>query len=145
MDSFAVAVVLALPIAAWLFLFAAACVGHLCLVLASHNQWYGSHLNKRVVDCMQVIHALVLFGAPIVLWRLAGFDLSVLLESPLAAWKIAVLAYLCACWLAGFVGLPMATVRRLLHRSLALQSNHTRAINVANQLGYLPIGDGSWR
>jgi predicted MPP superfamily phosphohydrolase len=127
-------------------LFAIACLGHLCLVLASHNQWYGSALPRRLVDVVQGVHALVLFGWPIVLWRLIGSDFGVLVEPPFPAWRVTVLAYLVACWLAALIGLPWVTLsRRRRARPAALASNHSDTVDVAQQLGYRPTGNGFWR
>src|SRR5215471_8523501 len=103
MQPFAVALVVALPVAASALLFLLACVGHLCIVLTSHNKWYGSVLHKRVVDAIQIIHALLIFSCPLALWLLIGFDLGVLVEPPVTIWKLAILAYLSLCWFAALV------------------------------------------
>jgi predicted MPP superfamily phosphohydrolase len=145
MQLFAVALNVALPVVASALLFAAACVGHLSIVLTSHNRWYGSALNKRVVDAIQVSHALLLFGCPLTLWLLIGFNLGSLLEPPSPVWKWAVLAYLSVCWFAALVGLPIATIRRGLRKSVALTANHTRTVDVAAKLGYRPMGNGPYR
>jgi predicted MPP superfamily phosphohydrolase len=137
---------LALPLASSTFLFACACVGHLCLVLASHNRWYGSALPKHVVHAIQAVHVLVLFAGPVALGWFVGLDLIVLFEEPHTLWNWVLVAYLFACWSAAFVGLPLATVRRLTRKQpAALLSNHTRTVDVARQLGYVPIGRGFWR
>src|SRR5262249_32460880 len=88
----------ALPWFASVLLLAAACVGHLCLVLASHNRWYGSELSKRTVHWIQGAHALVLFGAPVLLVWLAGWDLAFVFDGPHSPWKWALLAYVVTCW-----------------------------------------------
>ncbi|HMF14117.1 MAG TPA: metallophosphoesterase, partial [Gemmataceae bacterium] len=135
-----------LPLPASVLLFAAACVGHLCLVLASHNRWYGSSLSKQVVHAIQALHALVLFAGPIALIGLVGLELAGLFDEPHRLWKAGLLAYLFACWSATLVGLPLATIRRLARKQpAALLSNHTRTVDVAGQLGYLPMGRGFWR
>src|SRR5215468_12439480 len=106
MQLFAVALVVALPVAASALLFLLACVGHLCIVLISHTKWYGSVLHKRIVDAIQIIHALLIFGCPLGLWLLIGFDPDVLVEPPVTIWKWAILAYLSLCWVAALIFLP---------------------------------------
>ena len=146
MQLFAMLVSSSLPLPASVLLFAAACVGHLCLVLASHNRWYGSSLSKQVVHAIQALHALVLFAGPIALIGLVGLELAGLFDEPHRLWKAGLLAYLFACWSATLVGLPLATIRRLARKQpAALLSNHTRTVDVAGQLGYLPMGRGFWR
>jgi predicted MPP superfamily phosphohydrolase len=145
MPRIAISVSLALPVAASVTLFALACLGHLCLVLTSHNQWYGSNLHKRAVDAMHALHGLMILAGPLILAWLVGFDIGALLLPPFSIWKAVALAYVIACWLAALIGLPLATARRLLRHPKALASNHTRTIDVARQLGYLPMGHGFWR
>jgi predicted MPP superfamily phosphohydrolase len=135
----------ALPMAVSVLLFVAGCVGHLCLVLTSHNRWYGSGLNKHVVHAIQGIHGVILILGPTALLWWIGLDWSVLFESSDSTWKLLLPAYVCACWLAVFVGLPLATARRWLRRPAALASNHTNTVDVARQLGYIPRGSGFWR
>jgi predicted MPP superfamily phosphohydrolase len=135
----------ALPIAVSALLFTLACVGHLCIVMASHNRWYGTMLNKLLVDVIQGLHALILFAFPPALWWLFGFDLVSALAGTSPLWKQACLCYVVACWLAALVGLPIATIRRRLRRAVALIGNHTRTIDVAAALGYRPMGKGLYR
>jgi predicted MPP superfamily phosphohydrolase len=135
-----------LAVAGCAMLFAGACLGHLCLVLASHNQWYGSALPRRFVDIMQGMHAVVLFGWPVIMWRLIGLDFGALVAGPYPAWKLMVFAYLIASWLAALVGLPVITALRWQRtRPAVLVSNHTETVDVAGRLGYRPMGRGFWR
>jgi predicted MPP superfamily phosphohydrolase len=145
MPHVAIGMIQALPLAATVLLFAAACVGHLCLVLASHNRWYGSGLHKHVVHTIQGIHGIILLLGPMALWWGVGSDWSLLFQHPVSTWNLLGLAYLCACLLAALVGLPLATARRWLRRVEALTSNHTETVDVAQQLGYVPMGRGFWR
>jgi predicted MPP superfamily phosphohydrolase len=146
MPLFAMLASSSLPLSASALLFACACVGHLCLVLASHNRWYGSSLPKQVVHVIQALHALVLFVGPAALLVFVGLDLTALLNEPHRVWRLGVVAYLVSCWSTAFVGLPVSTVRRLMRKQpAALASNHTRTIDVAGQLGYVPMGSGFWR
>jgi predicted MPP superfamily phosphohydrolase len=145
MQLLAVALILALPVGASEVLFALACVGHLCLVLASHNRWYGSALHKRAVDVIQALHAVVFFGGPVALWWFIGFDIGAQLDAPIPLWKWVVLGYLFVCWIAALVCLPVATIRRGFRKSAALASNHTRTVDVAAALGFRPMGQGLYR
>jgi uncharacterized protein len=145
MPHVATGLIQALPLAAAVLLAAVACLGHLCLVLASHNRWYGSGLNKHVVHAIQGIHVIILLLVPVALWWRVGSDWGPLFQQPLSTAKLLVLGYLCACLLAALIGLPLATVRRWRRRPDALTSNHTETVDVAQQLGYVPIGQGFWR
>src|SRR5262249_27557831 len=85
-------------------------------------------------------------GGPVLLVWLAGWDLAFVFDGPHSPWKWALLAYVVTCWSAALLVLPVSTVRRLIRkRPVALVSNHTRTVDVADQLGYLPIGRGFWR
>jgi predicted MPP superfamily phosphohydrolase len=145
MQLLAVALILMLPIGASAMLFAVTCVGHLCIILASHNRWYGSALHKRAVDVIQGLHAMVLFGGPLAVWWLIGFDFDKLVEAPNPTWKVAILAYVFLCLAVALVGLPVATIRRRLRKSAALAANHTRTLDVAASLGFRPMGHGLYR
>jgi predicted MPP superfamily phosphohydrolase len=146
MQFFAMLASSSLPLSASALLFACACVGHICLVLASHNRWYGSSLHKQVVHGIQALHAFALFAGPAAMVALLGWDLARLFDEPYRFWKVGVVAYLVLCWSAALVVLPVATVRRVARKQpAALASNHTRTIDVARQLGYIPMGSGFWR
>src|SRR5215475_4908771 len=90
-------------------LFLAAVAGNGILVIRSHNFWYGSGLDRRLIDAFQVMHVLLMLAGPAALWLAFGFDLSPLLRAP--EWTP---AGLCAyfCWLVVLYFL-LVTVRRL--------------------------------
>jgi predicted MPP superfamily phosphohydrolase len=131
-----------------LFLFAGAVVGHTALVVASHNQWYGSGLPRRLVDATHLLHGLLVLAGPFALWWLAGgFDPQPLVQPP---WdepaRLVLAGYLILCWVAAFILLPVVTLRRRLNaRPAVLLSNHTCTVDVAARLGYPPVGRGTWR
>jgi predicted MPP superfamily phosphohydrolase len=124
------------------FLFLTAVAGHAILVIGSHNRWYGSGLHRKVIDVIQTSHALLMLAGPAAFWLLVGFDLSPLLrpwESPHLL-PIAVYAYL--CW-AAVLGFLLITAWRVVRpKAAALESNHTRTVDVAKVLGYKPAGGG---
>jgi predicted MPP superfamily phosphohydrolase len=111
--------------------FLAAVIGHGLLVTRSHNWWYGTGLGRRTIDFIQYGHALVLLAGPVAfLW--------------LRDWP-AVRVYAALCWLVvGYFAL--LTLWRLVRaKPAALESNHTRTLDVARELGYKPAGRGQYR
>lgn len=135
-----------LPFALGVALFVVASVGHLCLVVISHNWWYGSHLPKPLGDAVQVLHGFLFLAGPLVLWWLFGLDLAGLSVAPKTAWTTGVVAYLWLCWLTAVLGLPAVTCfRRLRACPRVLVSNHTQTVDVAAALGYQPAGHRFYR
>jgi predicted MPP superfamily phosphohydrolase len=127
-------------------LFLCACLGHLCLMLASHNWWYGCPIPKRLGDAVHCCHGLLILAGPAALWWIAGLDLHGLFGEPITAGRVLLLAYVIACWLAGLVGLPFVTWRHWQRaRPDILLNNHTRTEDVAALLGYPPRGQGRFR
>jgi predicted MPP superfamily phosphohydrolase len=128
-------------------LFVGASVGHVSLVVLSHNWWYAEPLRPRTGDAVQVAHGLLALAGPIVFWYAYGFDLTHAFRPPPAdPGRILAALYLGVCWLFGFVLLPGVTLaRRLRGRPAALVHNHTHTIDFARRLGYRPAGDGKYR
>src|SRR5579885_1660308 len=117
----------------FVLLFALASAGHAILVIASHNWWYGSGLHRRAVDALQALHALLMLAGPVAFALLWGADWPP--SGALAA--VAVYGGLCCLVVSYFAGL---TVWRLLRpRPAVLESNHTRTVDVARELGYQPV------
>jgi predicted MPP superfamily phosphohydrolase len=117
----------------------AAVAGHAVLVIRSHNQCYGSGLGRRAVDALQVLHVLLMLTGPAALWFAFGFDLSPLLRAPDFS-AAALYAYL--CWLALLYFVLLTAWRLTRPRPAVLESNHTRTVDVARELGYKPAGRG---
>jgi predicted MPP superfamily phosphohydrolase len=130
-------------IAALLFLAAAA--GHAVLVIGSHNRWYGTGLHRKVIDVIQLGHGLLFLAGPVALWwfwRLSRHEGAPEGSQTFSFIEIALSLYTVVCWLAllGFLGL---TAWRLVRpKPAALESNHTRTVDVAKVLGYKPAGSG---
>ena len=55
-----------------LLLFAAACLGHLVLMVASHNWFYGLPLPHWVTDAIHLLHGLLVLAFPPLLWWTAA-------------------------------------------------------------------------
>jgi predicted MPP superfamily phosphohydrolase len=120
-------------------LFLAAAAGHALLVFRSHNYWYGSGLSRRAVDALQLAHVPLMLAGPAALWLAFGFDLRPLLREPRL--DIAALyAYL--CWLVVPLFVVLTAWRLVRPKPAALESNHTRTVDVARELGYKPAGSG---
>src|SRR2546428_7716244 len=112
-------------------LFAGTLVGHLVLLVASHNYWYGKALPPLLTDFLQVLHGLgVLAGPPLFVVAAGGFDLCPLVREPagVVGWVLAV--WLVMCWLAAVGGRPMRSPLRVLRRRPnALLQNTTTLLN----------------
>src|ERR1700676_4565279 len=121
-----------------LLLFAAACLGHLVLMVASHNWFYGLPLPRRVTDVIHALHALLVLAFPVVLWRVAGWD-----PSGLFAGGPVLTAYVVLCWIAGLGALPPITAYRVFRaKPAALGKVQSEVVDVVKRLGGPPAGVG---
>src|ERR1700688_3784426 len=94
-----------------LLLFAAACLGHLVLMVGSHNWWCGLPMPAWITDLFHLLHGALVLAFPPLLWWAAGWGLSGLfLFGTIGGAALA--AYVVACWAAAFVLLPFVTVCR---------------------------------
>jgi predicted MPP superfamily phosphohydrolase len=133
-----------LPTAVTVALVLAACTGHLTLMVASHNWWYGQRFSKRVGDSLHLLHGVLFVAAPVALGLWQGADFLRLLDfgSESLGRQIAG-AYLVVCWLAVGIGLPVDTLLRLLRkRPKALLAERAEVVDFASVLGYPPAGHG---
>jgi uncharacterized protein len=127
-----------------LLLFAAACLGHLVLMIASHNWFYGQAMPRRLTDVFHVLHGGLVLAFPVLLWRAAGWDLSGLFHSAMLGGVLT--AYVVLCWVAAFVLLPLNTAFRVLRpRPAALGKVQYEIVDVVKQLGGPPAGVGRKR
>ncbi len=133
-----------LPTAAVAALFFLACLGHLALMVASHNWWYGQPFSKHAGDRIHVIHGLLIVGGAAGLWLWQGWNFLSLLDfSAENLGRQVAGAYLIVCWLAAVVGLPLDTALRLLRsRPRALAGVRSEVVDFAKVLGYRPVGRG---
>jgi predicted MPP superfamily phosphohydrolase len=131
-----------------LFLFAAACLGHLVLVVPSHNWWYGLPLSKKVGDVAHLAHGFWFAGGVIGLYLLAGgLDLTTLFAaSSDVSWRPVVASYVVLCWAAAGLLLPAVTTYRLLRaQPAAVADCRTELFDTVKHLGYAAVGEGSDR
>jgi predicted MPP superfamily phosphohydrolase len=122
-------------------LFLGACVGHTAMLVFLLSRWYALPLPRKLLSGFRALVALAVVGVPLWLWAVFGMDL-------VQAWRSgpALAVYLSACWIIGLGVIPGLTILRLLRKKpQALLSNHTRTLDVANELGYKPIGRGKYR
>jgi predicted MPP superfamily phosphohydrolase len=121
---------------------AVACLGHLVLMIGSHNWFYGLRLPKRAGDVVHLVHALVVLALPAGLLLGWGWHLDGLIAwPPEGTVHLLVLGYLAVCLAVALVWLPWVTVRRLLRRPPRGQVS-SEVVDVARQLGRCPKGEG---
>jgi predicted MPP superfamily phosphohydrolase len=123
-------------------LFAAACVGHLALMVTSHNWFYGLRLPRWASDIVHLVHGILVLVLPAVCLVGWGSDLHRLFEPTALHGPAAALAvYLWLCVLTAVVGLPVDAFIRWRRREpgTALRSE---VVNVSRHLGRRPLGDG---
>jgi predicted MPP superfamily phosphohydrolase len=133
-----------LPTPVVVALYLVACLGHLTLMITSHNWWYGQPFHKRVGDRLHLLHGFLTVAVPVALlfWQGRNF-LELLNFSSEALGRQLAGAYLMVCWLAACIGLPMDTFLRLTRpKPKALVSERSEIVDFATVLGYLPAGDG---
>jgi predicted MPP superfamily phosphohydrolase len=128
-----------------LLLFAGACLGHLVLMVTSHNWFYGQRVPHHVGPMIHLAHGLLILVFPVWLWHAYGPYLEGLFVFPSGpAWPPTVqeltAAYVVLCAAAGFVGLPLDTARRLRRRDPA--QSHSQVLDGVKHLGYRPVGRG---
>jgi hypothetical protein len=125
------------------FVFVAfACLGHLVLLIGSHNWLYGMPFSKRAGDVIHLVHALLVLALPLGLVVGWGGALDGLLTWPPSCWIHAtVLAYLAGCVLVALLWLPLITVLRLLRRG-PRGERRSEIIDLERQLGHRPKGAG---
>jgi uncharacterized protein len=128
-----------------LLLLLGACVGHTVVMVFTMNWLYGCPFPKKVMRPVRPIYAvLILAGCGYFGWLLYHFDFS--WSSLLADNYPPVSAYVCICWVAAFVMCPLTTLYNWLIRNPpVLAANHTRIIDVAQELGFKPVGQGKKR
>ncbi len=127
-----------------LLLFAGACLGHLTVMVTSHNWWYGQPLSKKAGDLVHLLHGFLTVVVPVLLWRFVGWDLTRLFErDTMSAWQSLVAGYVGLCWLCAFVLLPLNFLDRWRRqRSAVVLSSQSRVVHVTKELGYQPLGRG---
>ncbi len=123
-----------------MLLLVGACLGHLVLMIVSHNWLYGQKLPRRFGTIIHFAHGLLILAFPLALGLTYGWDLHDL--PPLStefAWPQLITLYVLVCCAVGYVALPLNTVLRLLRRDPSLEK-HSRVLDVAKHLGRRPLG-----
>jgi predicted MPP superfamily phosphohydrolase len=123
-------------------LVAVACLGHLVLMIGSHNWFYGLRLPKGAGDLVHLGHSLLVLALPAALLLGWGWQLDGLLAwPPTGTLHALLLAYLAVCLAVALLWLPWVTLRRLMRRPPA-GLTRSEVVNVERQLGRRPRGDG---
>jgi predicted MPP superfamily phosphohydrolase len=127
-----------------LVVFLGACLGHLALMIASHNWWYGQRLPRGTGTFIHFGHAALVVAFPCYLLYARGWTLAGLFAFPSGpAWpptgQEVLAAYVVVCAAVGFLLLPADTARRLLRRDPGTDT-HSQVFDVARELGYRPLG-----
>lgn len=120
---------------------AGTCLGHLVLMIVSHNWWYGLSLPRHASKFIHLGHGLLILAFPIALvWCFfSGTD-----DVPPRLLMELMTTYALVCFFVGFVALPLNTAMRLRRRDPSLEKK-SRILDVAKHLGRLPIGDSPER
>lgn len=128
-------------------LFVGACVGHAAVLVFCLNWVYALPLPRRFQKAMRLLDGVAVLAGPMLLWLLWGWSLTAALaQTPTLDWRTLLAAYVSLCELVGLGIVPAITLRRGLRRRPAvLLSNHTTMVDVAERLGYKPIGRGKHR
>ena len=128
-----------------LVVFVGACLGHLVLMIVSHNWWYGQPLPHRAGTIIHLVHGLLIVAFPLALVYAFGWDLDGLpWLSSAFDWRQLVTLYVLICAALGLIALPLNTLVRLLRRDPTIEKN-SRILDVTKHLGYRPLGRGKER
>jgi predicted MPP superfamily phosphohydrolase len=117
--------------------------GHTELMVTLINRIESLPIPRRVLRSLRALEDLVVVAFPIVAVICVGLGGAGVLRG--GAWtdlSAAWIVYFSLC-AAGCIGLVMSTLRWLVLRPPVLQlSNHSRTVDVAQTLGYQPVGRG---
>jgi uncharacterized protein len=124
-----------------------ALLGHAAICVGALNRSHAIGIARGVVKSFTLLAFLWLPLAPAIalgpLVREGAIPPVLQVTAGAAGWW---LVYLVPCWIAAAVVIVRWVRRELLARQPALvQSNHTRIVNVAKQLGHRPVHGLFWR
>jgi uncharacterized protein len=132
----------------WLnvLMIAALWVGHAAFLVGLVNRIHGWPVSRGVLHRIRQIHDLLIVGLPpLFVWFFGLREPRVLFGGEWNAVPLPVLAYLSVCAVT-FLAIPVVVLRRRLAPRVALQiSNHSSEVDVAQRLGFRPIGRGPYR
>jgi predicted MPP superfamily phosphohydrolase len=121
-----------------------ACLGHVALMIAGHNWWYGQPLPRKAGDVIHLFFGLLTLVFPLLLVVAYGWSPAGLFQLAAASWAQKVLAgYFVLCLIVGFAGVPINTLRRLLRREPVVEKR-SGVLDVEKMLGRPPTGD-NWQ
>jgi predicted MPP superfamily phosphohydrolase len=126
-------------------LFLAACVGHGAILTFTINWLFGQPIYHKLLNRLRKLAGVLLIAGPAAyLWYDPRLDLEARLTTfPAGTGETLLLGYLSACWVAGLVVAPAATLLRLVRRPPAsLEREESEVLDVAAQLGAPPVGTG---
>jgi predicted MPP superfamily phosphohydrolase len=128
------------PFLGTLFLFAGACLGHLALLVGSHNWFYGQPVHRRVADLVHLVHGGLFLAGVFAAWKAVGLDLTALFHS--GDWgRKAAAGYVILCWTVGFGVFPAITLwRNFRPLPAAVLDARRQILDVPKLLGYRPVG-----
>src|SRR5262249_45724374 len=116
------------------------------ILSVSLNLWYGQPFSKKFLSRMRKLHTLLVPLGVVAFLLVYGLDPAAVWAPAPTAWHALPAIYVLACWVVGFVVLPVLTFLRVIRqRPAALLSNHTVTVDVAKHLGRKPVGDGKYR
>ncbi|HVX14839.1 MAG TPA: metallophosphoesterase [Pirellulales bacterium] len=120
--------------------------GQLELIVTLVNRLHAYRIRGSALRVVRDVHELLIVLLPVLLAWLVGWHGAKLLaggswlQLPVG-WKI----YLALCGL-GTLGMVYSAIRYACRRAPTAQvSNHTHVVDVANELGFRPIGNGPYR
>jgi predicted MPP superfamily phosphohydrolase len=123
-------------------LFLAACLGHLVLMIGSHNWFYGQNWPKGSGDVVHLVHALLVLAFPAACLLTFGWNLGGLFDPASLSGEVAPLVlYAWLCVPAALVWLPAVTAWRL-YRHDPSSEVRTEVVDVSRHLGKRPVGEG---
>src|SRR6516165_496146 len=125
--------------------FLAASAGHAIVVIYSHNWWYGSGLGRRTIDAIQLAHVPLMLAGPAAFWWLLRPDNASWAALSITLANLVIAGYGVCCWLVALHFVGLTVWRRVRPKAAALESNHTRTLDIAKELGYKPLGRGKYR
>jgi predicted MPP superfamily phosphohydrolase len=120
-----------------LLLFALAALGHLALMVTTHNWCYGQPLPRHSGKFVHLTFGLLILAGPTLLLSFWGWDLLTLFTREPFCWgRLLTACYVALCWLTGLVLLPLDTVRRLRRTTPPVQSaSRSQIVNLEKELG----------
>ncbi len=128
------------------FLWLGACIGHGFLMTTGLNVLYAWPLPHGVLKVTRKIDLLVILLGPVLFF----FALDLLHGRQLLGqggnWRIYIAPYMAMCWIAGFFLAPIAQILYWLRRQAPqIARHHVRTVDIAQELGYKPVGRGKLR